>query len=92
MKKLFVPLAITALSVAGMELEPDADRLVNVSDDQVAELKGHGLIDPNDEAAMEAYMATLGEKTADGDDTPTAPRPAAKKVAVNSKPKVGGKK
>lgn len=74
MKTLFVPLHMTGVSCNGMELEPDKERLVRVPDDQFIELQAHGLLDPEDEKAMQAYSDSLDAAEASAKVAAATPR------------------
>lgn len=90
MKKMFVPLAITALCVAGYTAKMDDDRLVEVPDDAVEEMKAHGLIDPDDKKAMAAYIASLEEAVEEGEEE-AEPAPKKAPPAKKTKLKIGAR-
>lgn len=80
MKSLFVPLHITGISVNSVEMAPDENRLVSVPETHVDDLKGAGLLDPDDDAAMQAYFDALPKEAEEKADAPKA-KPAFKRTA-----------
>lgn len=90
MKKMFVPLHLTALSIAGFALDPDQDRMVSVPDDKLDECLGHGLIPAENEEAINAYLDTVDTSSPSDEDPededegeePPAKKPAVKKAAA----------
>lgn len=93
MKKMFVPLHLTALSIAGFALAPDNERMVEVPDDKLDECLGHGLIPAENEEAINAYLdsqeADEVESEDEDEDPPPAKKTAAKKTAAKkAKPTV----
>lgn len=80
MKSLFVPLHITGISVLSVEMVPDQHRLVSVPETHVEDLKGAGLLDPDDDAAMQAYFDSLPKEDEEKEAVPKA-KPAFKRTA-----------
>lgn len=82
MKSLFVPLHITGISVNSVEMVPDENRLVSVPETHVDDLKGAGLLDPDDDAAMQAYFDALPKEQEAPKAKPAFKRAPASKAKV----------
>lgn len=82
MKSLFLPLHMTGIGVSGVEMVPDENRLVSVPESAVEDLLAAGLMDPDDEEKMSAYLETLSQ------DPEPAPKKAAPVKAAAKKPSV----